>query len=61
MTVDLSSGGGSATLITDYGLPGSPMTTFVAGSYSTGTATQNIAISIVDDNIVEATRRPIGT
>ena len=53
MTVNLSSSGGSATLVTDYGLPSSPMATFAAGSYPTVTATQNVAISIVDDNIVE--------
>jgi len=58
LTANLTKTGGTATdLGTDYTLPGSPAVTFAAGTYATGTATQNAAVTITDDRLVKATRR----
>jgi hypothetical protein len=54
LTTNLTVTGGSATGSgTDYTLPGSPSVTFLAGAYATGTATQNAAVTVIDDRLVE--------
>jgi hypothetical protein len=54
LTANLTTTGGTATGSgTDYTLPGSPAVTFAAGTYATGTATQNAAVTVNDDRQVE--------
>ncbi len=54
LTANLTSTGGTATGSgTDFSLPASPAVTFAAGTYATGTATQNAGVTIVDDRQVE--------
>ena len=54
LTADLITTGGTATGSgTDYTLPGSPAVTFAAGTYASGTASQNAGVSILDDRLVE--------
>jgi len=54
LTANLTTTGGTATGSgTDYTLPGSPAVTFAAGTYATGTATQNAAVTVIDDRLVE--------
>ena len=56
LTANLTTTGGTATGGgVDYTLPGSPAVTFAAGSYGSGTATQNATVTIIDDNLSEAT------
>src|SRR5439155_1513993 len=60
LTANLTTTGGTATGSgTDYTLPGSPAVTFLAGTYATGTATQNGAITVIDDRQVEGSETAV--